>query len=53
MKGIGRNFLHRCHDKNDGPEEGVGYAAHIGGMLGGALFFCIAYLSCNGFKLSR
>jgi membrane associated rhomboid family serine protease len=29
------------HDKDDGPKEGVGYAAHIGGMLGGALFFAL------------
>jgi membrane associated rhomboid family serine protease len=26
------------------PEEGVGYAAHIGGMLGGALFFLLELL---------
>jgi membrane associated rhomboid family serine protease len=30
-------FSTDSHDKNDGPEES-GYAAHIGGMLGGALF---------------
>jgi membrane associated rhomboid family serine protease len=43
------------HDKDDGPKEGVGYAAHIGGMLGGALFFALNCLfeAAMAFKLSR
>jgi membrane associated rhomboid family serine protease len=43
------------HDKDDGPKEGIGYAAHLGGMLGGALFFALNCLfeAAMAFKMSR
>jgi membrane associated rhomboid family serine protease len=43
------------HDKDDGPKEGIGYSAHIGGMLGGALFFALNCLfdAAMAFTMSR
>jgi membrane associated rhomboid family serine protease len=51
----GENFSSVRHEKDDGPKEGVGYAAHIGGMLGGALFFALNTLfeAAMASKLSR
>jgi membrane associated rhomboid family serine protease len=51
----GEKFSSARHDKDDGPKEGVGYAAHIGGMLGGALFFAFNCLfeAAMASKLSR
>jgi hypothetical protein len=38
---LGEEISTDSHDKNDGPEEGVGYAAHIGGRLVVHYFFAL------------